>query len=310
MKPQKLIPALLFIIALTESSFSIDTVSTKYLPLKVGNVWVYDYTGVPNSGKMRMKITGTVVSNGHVYYIFELTGSSCDCGQNTQSPFLVQLQPLRIDSVNGNLMMLGTSSLCPWQSSEHLVDSLRRRTSDTLHNYCNATLCYDTSQQMIFGVSRSTKKMGVGYVMTYDYSRRYAKDIGLISSGQGCIYNFQCNYTLAGAIVNGVLYGDTSFPTGIITRGSEIPSYFELCQNYPNPFNPSTRIKFSVPEPCALKLVIYDAAGREIETLVDEVLRAGTYEVNFNGDDLSSGIYYYNLITDAFTQSKKMVLLK
>ncbi len=71
------------------------------------------------------------------------------------------------------------------------------------------------------------------------------------------------------------------------------PNVFYLGQNYPNPFNPSTNIKFSVPADGNVSLKIYDILGKEVNTLVDEFKQAGTFDVTFDGSNLSSGVYYY-----------------
>ncbi len=97
---------------------------------------------------------------------------------------------------------------------------------------------------------------------------------------------------------------------GISNTGGNIPSGFNLSQNYPNPFNPSTKISFSLPKASQVKLVVYDAAGREVETLVDEQLNAGAFEVDFNASKLTSGVYFYKMVTDGFTDVKKMILVK
>ena len=89
---------------------------------------------------------------------------------------------------------------------------------------------------------------------------------------------------------------------------------FYLYPNYPNPFNPVTKIKFSVPntsiENSHTKLVVFDLLGKEIATLVDEVKKPGSYEVEFDARDLSSGVYLYRLQIDDMVQIKKMILLK
>ena len=117
--------------------------------------------------------------------------------------------------------------------------------------------------------------------------------------------------------------------TGGITlasqTSSEIPSAYSLGQNYPNPFNPVTKIRFDVrngfpidPRPETswglgndkVVLKIYDALGREVETLVNEQLAAGTYEVTFDGSMYPSGMYFYKLTADSFSETKRMALLK
>ncbi len=100
---------------------------------------------------------------------------------------------------------------------------------------------------------------------------------------------------------------------GITPVSNEIPDAFRLEQNYPNPFNPNTKIQFTIPNkglqpPVQLK--IYDILGREVATLVNEELKPGTYEVDFDGTNYPSGIYYYTLQTDEFTQTRKMILIK
>ena len=99
-------------------------------------------------------------------------------------------------------------------------------------------------------------------------------------------------------------------PIGIEPVSGEIPVTYNLQQNYPNPFNPVTKIRFSIPKQSFTKVIIYDITGKEISTLFESNLSAGTYETDFNASDLSSGIYFYKLITEDFTESKKMVLIK
>ena len=85
---------------------------------------------------------------------------------------------------------------------------------------------------------------------------------------------------------------------------------FELYQNYPNPFNPTTIIKFRISDFGFVNLKVYDILGNEIATLVNEEKLPGSYEISFDGSDLPSGVYFYQLITSDFVQTKKMILLK
>jgi photosystem II stability/assembly factor-like uncharacterized protein len=89
-----------------------------------------------------------------------------------------------------------------------------------------------------------------------------------------------------------------------------LPLTYHLFQNYPNPFNPSTKIKFDLPKASFTKLVIYDILGREIATLVNEKLNPGTYEVEWDGTNYPSEVYFYKLFTNSFNQTKRMVLIK
>ena len=90
----------------------------------------------------------------------------------------------------------------------------------------------------------------------------------------------------------------------------EFPLDFSLAQNYPNPFNPSTKIGWQSPVGSHQSLKIYDVLGNEVATLVDEYKEAGTYEVEFNAEGITSGIYFYKLQAESFTSVKKMILIK
>jgi hypothetical protein len=94
-----------------------------------------------------------------------------------------------------------------------------------------------------------------------------------------------------------------------------VPKEFSLEQNYPNPFNPVTKIKFDIPSigtahPSYIRLILYDYLGRAITTLVNGNLAPGTYEVQWDGTNYPSGVYFYKLITSDFSETRKMVLIK
>jgi hypothetical protein len=89
-----------------------------------------------------------------------------------------------------------------------------------------------------------------------------------------------------------------------------VPSEYSLEQNYPNPFNPSTIINFSISTSEFVTMTIYNALGQEVSTVVNESLNAGSYEVNFNAENLVSGMYIYKITAGSFTSTKKMLLLK
>jgi hypothetical protein len=94
------------------------------------------------------------------------------------------------------------------------------------------------------------------------------------------------------------------------THGEIIPKEFKLFQNYPNPFNPTTRINYQLPVDSQVTLKIYDILGKETKTLLNGPQVAGYYSVSLNLDNLSSGIYFYNLKAGNFIETKKMVLFK
>jgi len=152
-------------------------------------------------------------------------------------------------------------------------------------------------------------------------SHTLVKGFGLVSTYYNEMVGIQ--NTLKGCLINGVLYGDTTFVVSVEKEENPIPTEFKLEQNYPNPFNPTTKIKFTIPTPPSsspllkgrnevgfVTLKVYDVLGNEITTLVNERKPAGNYEVEFSGSDLTSGIYFYQLKSGLFMQTKKMVLLR
>ncbi|MEJ2615100.1 MAG: T9SS type A sorting domain-containing protein [Ignavibacteriaceae bacterium] len=111
------------------------------------------------------------------------------------------------------------------------------------------------------------------------------------------------NYRYLGEIVTSITYTD-------IIDSHNSPGNYELSQNYPNPFNPSTNIRFQIPKTEFVTLNIYNTLGRKIATLVNEEKQPGNYEITWNSSGLPSGIYFYQIKTDNYIETKKMLLLK
>jgi photosystem II stability/assembly factor-like uncharacterized protein len=133
-------------------------------------------------------------------------------------------------------------------------------------------------------------------------------------------YNVICDRMGFGTLYRQVLIDNFNqdtinfyYPHGLIgiTHNETItPDKFYLSQNYPNPFNPATVFQFGLPKTSRVKLVIYDILGREVKTLVDDVLHTGVHKVTWNASSLSSGVYFYRMVTDEYSETKRMVLLK
>jgi hypothetical protein len=134
--------------------------------------------------------------------------------------------------------------------------------------------------------------------------------------------------TMAGEPIAGITKNDATKFTGGFLSGylfsgeptsldnafnNQLPTEYKLYQNYPNPFNPTTKIKFSVPENQGrVTLKVFDILGNEIAELVNEEKSVGNYEVEFNAAKygISSGIYFYRIHSDQFTNTKKLMLVK
>ncbi|MBK8982811.1 MAG: T9SS type A sorting domain-containing protein, partial [Ignavibacteria bacterium] len=98
---------------------------------------------------------------------------------------------------------------------------------------------------------------------------------------------------------------------GINNISAEVPDKYSLSQNYPNPFNPVTKIKFDIAGGAQnVKLIVYDAIGREVAVLINQSMNAGSYESEFRGENFASGIYFFRLTAGDFNEIKKMTLLK
>lgn len=140
----------------------------------------------------------------------------------------------------------------------------------------------------------------------------YIDDVGSYASNEIAI-----NWNAPLVFVSGYFNGEGL--TSIEDQGFNlVPDKFELNQNYPNPFNPSTKIKFTIPSVVDAKftsttmtqLKVFDVLGNEVATLVNEYKPAGNYEVEFNAKNISSGVYFYTLSTQNYSETKSMVLLK
>ncbi|RPI13781.1 MAG: T9SS C-terminal target domain-containing protein [Ignavibacteriae bacterium] len=120
------------------------------------------------------------------------------------------------------------------------------------------------------------------------------------------------NFVHAGGLLGTMI---KTIPTELIMtpaagNTNETPESYYLSQNYPNPFNPSTSIKFALPKAGVVSIKIFDITGREIRELVNSNYNAGNYEVKWDANNFSSGIYFYTIKTNGFTETKKMILVK
>jgi hypothetical protein len=121
------------------------------------------------------------------------------------------------------------------------------------------------------------------------------------------LYEFVSGFDTLKYVSQGRIKEVTITNNGNVT--SNINGY-KLYNNYPNPFNASTMIKYSLPKVGYVSIKVYDITGRKLATLVSKVQRAGDYGVRFDGNNYSTGIYFYRMETNGFTQTKKFVLIK
>ncbi len=138
--------------------------------------------------------------------------------------------------------------------------------------------------------------------------------IGTYESGKFYVYTSRVNlgFTNQGEmfVVNGDIYGVSLSYVTSVGEVKSLPERFTLKQNYPNPFNPTTTIEFDILERVEVKLIVYDILGREIVKIINRELEPGRYKVDFNADNLPSGIYFYRLEAGKFVSVRKMVLVR
>ncbi len=291
----KKIIVFLLLLLTSQVSFSTDTSAVKYLPLAVGNKWVfylYWWMPYPGYGYTSARITKDTVLNGKHY--FYLDGID----------FLNQW--IRFDTLTGNLYKPGGNGSCihPY---EELLDSLASKMTDTFYHCTKQSSdgrrCSDTANFTMGGIQYKAKRFWDVSALE-STERRFGRNLGFVGASVGEYYVHY--YELRGCVINGVLFGDTTIPLGLQPISTNIPEKFSLYQNYPNPFNPSTKIKFDIPyspfegQRSALeegkgdvKLVVYDILGKEITTHVNQQLQPGTYEVEWDGSNYPSGVVFF-----------------
>ena len=289
---------------------STDTTSLKYFPLAINNRWVYDCFLIQPATYWQESviITKDTIVNGKRYFYFY--------GIDFLEGWI------RVDSSDGKLFMIPPLMNCPIHPFEQLVDSFPANYHEHFYkcqiNWQDLRKCDDTTSFIFGGISYKSKSFSDTLALTAT-TNRYAKNLGIVTAIRGDPYT--TNYTLRGCLINGIVFGDTTF-TGINTISAKIPNSFSLSQNYPNPFNPSTKIKFDTPlspprrvessteEGKYVQLIIYDILGREVATIINETLQPGTYEVEWNASNYPSGVYFYTLISGNYKDTRKMVLLR
>lgn len=253
-----------------------------------GNLYVadYDYSG---SNDKIFKINLTT----HSYSTF------VPPGQGLGSP-----QDLEFDPENNRLIVVNWFTVSP-------IQAVNLSDSSVTNIVQSATGNFD-------GIARDTA--GNYYISSwatnsvYKYDKNFADQPVVVLSGQNgpanISYNPDKNLIVVPNYNANIINYIQLNSIGIKKIEGSVPDNFRLFQNYPNPFNPSTNIKYQITKNSLVTLKIYDVQGKEISTLINETQSPGTYELNWNAAKYSSGIYFYKMETDNFTDIKKMTLVK
>lgn len=277
----------------------IDSEIFKFDPIDIGNKWIYKTDPTSNLSIVYKEVVkDTVLANQKTFRQIERINI------NSLSR-IVSFTYERIDSVTGDVYGWGNDS------TEYIMDNLNHNPGDSYHpsSYFGAEIVFDSLKTIsLFGTPTETRIYST--VAPYGGEHYYlAKNFGMSYLSKEFEIVLITN-ELKGAVIKGIVYGDTSTIVGINDKYPAQPKEYILSQNYPNPFNPTTTIKYSLPKAGIVKLTVYNAIGSKVATILNEYKQPGNYSVQFNSSNLASGIYLYRLESGNYSAAKKFVLIK
>jgi hypothetical protein len=172
--------------------------------------------------------------------------------------------------------------------------------------YNNATVsnCYWNTQTT--GVSSGYSAITDGGI--FSGSGLTTVQMKLQSSFSG--WDFTTVWSINSSINNGYPYFTSNMPTSVEGRTIVTPKAFSLLQNYPNPFNPTTTISFNLSSRSFVSLKVFDLLGREVATIVSEEMSSGNYSRQWNATNMPSGVYFYQLHSGNYSETKELILLR
>ncbi len=260
-----------------------------YFPLEVGNRWDYFISGYSHGGNywndtLSIEVIGEIKFNTNKdYYILS-------------KPFLFSEY---LCSENDSLYYYDTAD-----SLDCLIFTFNQSDSSTYYS-CG----FDSLQVIndlvanIFGIEDTFQRHSPPWGWSiFELFKLYGLHF---FSYYGPLQ--QVDYSLSGCIISGVTFGELLVS---IKKDIRFPINYSLSQNYPNPFNPTTTINYQIPGINFVTIKVYDVLGNEVVILINEEKDVGNYEVEFDGKDLPSGVYFYTLKAGSFVETKKMVLMK
>ena len=249
-------------------------------------------------------------TSGYLYVIetsgkiFKITISSQNYSLYISSGLAAYPQDCIYDEANNRLIVVAAASYAPIQSvnledstiSTMVIPPFGSMDGITIDQYRNIYV--------------ATHQGGC----IYCYNSVFNNPPQLISSGHngpaGPHFNTRDNILAVPNFYSNRIDFIPVFLSSVEEEESILPELFELYQNYPNPFNPETKISYQIPQRGHVTLKVYDILSNEVSTLVNEEKLAGIYEVNYDASNLSSGIYFYRILSGNFIDAKKMLLVK
>jgi hypothetical protein len=278
----------------------IDKEILKFDPLDIGNKWYYKTTQPAKSIVSKEVVKDTLLANQKTFRQIKQQLFDSLSGY-------ISYSYERIDSLTGDVYGWGTDS------TEYIMDNLNHNPGDTINasrfNRLGSIVYDSIKTTTLFGLTYETRVYSTLPDPFDHYDYYLAKNIGL-SFLHNNLESKLIMSVLKGAVIKGIVYGDTSTVVGITDKYPILPDKYILSQNYPNPFNPTTTIDYSIPKAGQVKLTVYNAIGSKVATILNEYKQPGNYYVQFNASNLASGIYLYRLESGIYSASKKFVLIK
>ena len=285
----------------------IDSTALSFYPLNIGNYWEYELIFIDPSWtweysyESKEVIGDTLMPNGKLYYVIE-TKSIPDTSYTSY-------EYQRIDSLLANVY--GYFSNYGFPDDEYLVDSLCSQPGDTskalrgsppFWEYAK-TICFRMYTDTLFGLPFLTKEFTN---MSWMPGLHYHLSSGLGFSHYLMSEIWESSGWLKYAIIGGKSYGT---PISIRNQNQQVHGYY-LNQNYPNPFNSWSEISYEIPKLDYVNLVVYDIMGRKRKTIYSDQQEAGIHKIKLDASDLPSGIYFYQLRTNEFQNTKRCLIIR
>ncbi|OGU35227.1 MAG: hypothetical protein A2068_14825 [Ignavibacteria bacterium GWB2_35_6b] len=278
-----------------------DVLVDGYVPSRYGGSYNFDITEVfidenCSGGEHRYDGSTSNAENAFAYHMYAAYPAE---GEVNTSPYIED--------------MIGTQANSKWvDQASHFPEFIMRKTGNTVVREFSLIVYDDTYTEENKDSARVELEAGkiLGLSLAYCDNDHPEKNPKVRDNMYGSVDEpFPGNSHWMNADYFGTAVLADNLITGINSSKTN-PVQFKLFQNYPNPFNPNTVISYNVPMLSDVTLKIYDVLGREISMLVNEEKKVGSYEVNFDGSNLTSGIYFYKLTVGKFSETNKMMLLK
>jgi len=283
------------------------------------------------------KDSSLVISNPWIINKFNKHGnivwSKAIYGSNPNSFNGNSIRPHLILTKDNNIIFAGCAPVTN-QSHTFLITKFNSQTGDSVWGFKLINTIPDNSMLTDIAMDSSGKYYACGLIFQANTLTGNSYGIIKLSSegnllrttlNEGYLNKFLMPSYIAACTDNSIVMegfydGQASYeqsltikysqPVNIISNSNTLTYNFSLAQNYPNPFNPTTVIGFQLPADGFVNLKIYDINGREVSELVNAKLNAGEYKIDFNAGNLPSGVYYYKMTTESFSETKKMILVK